>query len=147
MKKILRLLIAPFLMSLASPAASPAKLFVAVNSDKTAYKCGEPMAFALTVLNTNTAAGNFGFNSSKRYDFFLYDADQLVWKWSEGRFFNQALANLTLDPQIPLTYIIIFNQVLSSGSAIGPGHYQLKGAFCTREQEYLSDPIDIEISN
>jgi hypothetical protein len=139
------LFIAPIIIIMASRAATPAKVFAGVTCDKPVYKTGETMAIALTVLNTGSSLLEITFTSGQKYDFYLYNGAKLIWKWSRDKMFTQALSNLTLVPNKPLTFVITFNQVLLSGEAIGPGRYQLKGSLCAQDHEYFSEPLEIEI--
>lgn len=140
------LLIAPLGFTMAvSQTLAPANLLVSITCDKTAYKTKEPITMTLTVINTGSTAREFVFSSGKKYDFYLYRGARLIWKWSEGQIFSQAFSGLTLNPNQPLKYPNVFDQILPSGKMIRPGHYRLKGAFCTGDQEYLSDSIAIEI--
>lgn len=122
------------------------KLFVGVTTDKATYKQGETIAMALTVLNQNSKPHEVRFSSSKIYDFHLYDAqDQLVWKWSGDKMFAMSLIDLKLEPKLPLTYVVTFNQILASGETLKPGKYQLVGEFCAGEKEFRSKPVEFKI--
>lgn len=122
------------------------KVFVGTTTDKATYKQGEPIAMALTVLNQDSKPEQIRFTSSKIYDFHLYDAkDQLVWKWSGDKMFAMSLIDLKLEPKLPLTYVVAFDQILSSGKPLEPGKYQLIGEFCASEKEYRSKSVEIRI--
>lgn len=140
------LLITPLIFAVAD-SKTPAlpNLWVSITCDKPVYKIKEPVTMTLTVINTSSTAQEFVFNSGKKYDFYLYRGAKLVWKWSEGKMFSQAISGLTLNPNQPMKYLGAFDQTLPSGKIFHPGRYRLKGAFCTGDQECLSDPITIEI--
>jgi hypothetical protein len=127
--------------------ASIDKLFIGLTSNKLVYKNTDTIAIALTVLNQNSVSNKVTFTSGRKYDFYLYKNGQLIWQWSQGLMFSMAISNLVLEPQKPLTYVAIFNQKLPNGQPIEPGHYKLFGAFCTKDKEYLSEPVEIEIRN
>lgn len=147
MKKIICLLfIAPIFLTIAVFGSSQPKLYLGLITDKMVYKSGEPIAMALTVLNQNSKSYQAQFSSSQIYDFHLYNENQqLVWKWSGDKMFAMSLVNLKLEPKLPLTYVITFNQVLPSGKLLEPGKYKLVGEFCVREKEYLTKPVEIEV--
>ncbi len=147
MQKTLLLIFFPMLFFLITGEATTfSKLFVETTSDKTVYKQGETIAMALTVLNQNSKTYQAQLSSSKIYDFYLYNEDQqLVWKWSGGKMFAMSLVNLKLEPKLPLTYVVTFNQIISSGKPLEPGKYQLVGEFCIRDKPTRSKPVEIEI--
>lgn len=145
-RTILLLLLSTLLLPITSQAAVFSKLFVGTTTDKSTYKSGEPIAIALTVLNQNSKPYQAQFSSSQIYDFFLYnDQEQLVWKWSGDKMFAMSIVNLKLEPKLPLTYVITFNQVLPSGKTLEPGKYQLVGWFCVKEKQYRTKAVGIEI--
>jgi hypothetical protein len=140
------LLAAPLIFTVAaSKTTTPPDLLVNISCDKPVYQTKEPVTMTLTVINTSSTVQEFVFNSGKKYDFYLYRGRKLVWKWSQGKMFSQAISGLSLNPSQTLEYPGVFDQTLPSGKSIRPGRYQLKGAFCTGGQEYLSNPITIEI--
>jgi hypothetical protein len=120
-------------------------IFVGITTDKPIYKSKEPIAIALTILNQASDPYQAVFSNGKTYDFCLYQNDQLIWKWSNGRMFSQAIRNVTLEPNKPLTYVIIYNQITSTGKPLEPGSYNLTGIFCTKDQQYTSASLPIEI--
>lgn len=145
-KTILVLILSTLFLPVSCQATGFPKLFVGATTDKPVYKFGEPIAMALTVLNQNSKSYQAQFSSSKIYDFLLYnEQEQLVWKWSGDKMFAMSLVNRKLEPKQPLTYVIIFNQMLPSGKQLEPGKYQLVGEFCVREKQYRSKPVEIEI--
>lgn len=142
-RTIIFFLLSALLLPVSCQASLP-KLFVGVATDKSAYKQGEPIALALTVLNQGSKRYEAQFSSSKIYDFYLYDAEErLVWKWSGDKMFAMALINRRLEPKQPLTYVEIFNQ--TSGKQLEPGKYRLVGEFCLREKQYCSKAVEIEV--
>jgi hypothetical protein len=140
-------LLMPLFIFQITNGASTDKLFIGLASDKLVYKNTDTIVIALTVLNQNSATSKVTFTSGREYDFYLFKNDHLIWKWSQGMMFTMALSNLILEPQRPLTYVTTFNPKLSSGQTIEPGRYKLFGAFCTKDKEYLSEPVEIEIKN
>lgn len=142
-RTIIFFLLSALLLPVSCQASLP-KLFVGVATDKSAYKQGEPIALALTVLNQGSKRYEAQFSSSKIYDFYLYDAEErLVWKWSGDKMFAMALINRRLEPKQPLTYVEIFNQ--TSGKQLEPGKYRLVGEFCMREKQLRTTPVELEI--
>ncbi|MFP4622920.1 MAG: BsuPI-related putative proteinase inhibitor [Gemmatimonadota bacterium] len=57
------------------------------------------VGLALHVTNSGADPVTFTFPSSQRYDFVISTpAGEEVWRWSEGRFFTQAVTEATLAP-------------------------------------------------
>lgn len=120
-------------------------ILVTITTDKTNYSSHEAIAIALTVLNQDAASRQVTFTSGRTHDFYLYNSQhQLIWKWSGGKMFTQALSTLNLEPKKPLTYVTILDPE-KLNLKLQPGQYQLTGALCPKGHEYLSEPITLEI--
>jgi hypothetical protein len=63
------------------------------------------VSFTLHVTNLADHALELNFPSGKTHDFVVVDsAGRVVWRWSDGQMFTQALQNKLLDPNETLTY-------------------------------------------
>lgn len=60
--------------------------------------------FSLTVSNTGESEETLSFRDGKRADFAVYDEEEEIWRWSDGRMFTQALAEDTIRPGNALNY-------------------------------------------
>ena len=87
------------------------------------------------------------FRNSKTYDFCLYQNEQFIWKWSNGKMFSQAIRNVTLEPNQPLTYVVNYTQTAITGNPLESGTYKLVGLFCIKDQQFSSVPLSLEIRN
>jgi hypothetical protein len=128
----------------ASAKSAPPPLFLGVKTDKQVYKPQEPIAMALTVLNPGGSPQRVSLASSQQFDFLLYQEEKVIWRWSADKLFAQALSSLTLEPGLPVTYLVKFDQKLASGDYLPPGRYQLVGVLASKEKP-SSQPVDIEI--
>lgn len=54
--------------------------------------------FTLTVTNIDSESRRLEFRSGQIADFAVFDGDEEVWRWSDGRMFTQALQAETLEP-------------------------------------------------
>jgi hypothetical protein len=146
MKKIwlLALVSLVFTVPAASVKAGSNGLSLVVKTDKPVYKTKEPVAMTLTVVNQDSVPFSATLPNSQIFDFYLYQADKIVWRWSEGRVFMQVLGTLTLEPGVPHTYTAKFDQKLGSGDWLSPGKYTLVGILKTIDKP-CSDPVTIEI--
>ena len=61
----------------------------------------DDVTFESTVQNTSNQLLELTFRTAQRGDVTVYDAetDDLVWRWSEGRMFTQAIEHETLAPR------------------------------------------------
>jgi hypothetical protein len=139
------IILLPILLGLSTYASPPpANLYVGVFTDKPVYRSGEPISMALTVLNKNKTLCKVTFTSSQKFDFYLYKDDRLTWKWSTDKMFSMAISALKLEPEKPLTFLVTSNH-FAPGKGLDPGIYQIKASFCTKDQEFFSEPEEIEI--
>ncbi len=131
-------------VSCAGNTGGPLPVQVQLQTDKPVYRNGEMITVALTALNPNPEPVQLLLSSSQIFDFWLSDGEQIVWKWSSGRFFAQALSRLILEPGLPATYAVKFNQQLPSGALLQPGRYQLNGLLKTKDP-IMAAPVMIQI--
>lgn len=59
---------------------------------------GQRVTFAFTVENGGTRPVELEFRSGKVADVVVSEDEQVVWRWSEGQMFTQALDTETLQP-------------------------------------------------
>ena len=61
---------------------------------------GDVVTFTFTIENTGTEPVELTFSSGKRTDVVVRDTDtdEVVWRWSDGRMFTQALETVTFPP-------------------------------------------------
>ena len=71
--------------------------------------------FAFTVSNADTDPVELTFRSGKVADVAVYDGEAVVWRWSDGRMFTQALRTDTFDPGESFTHTATWEHP-SSGS-------------------------------
>jgi hypothetical protein len=58
----------------------------------------DDVQFSLAVENAGDESVTLSFRNGMRADFAVRDGDEVVWRWSEGRMFTQALGSETIDP-------------------------------------------------
>jgi len=65
---------------------------------------GSDVEFALSVLNNTAKTVELRFPSSQTHDFVVLDSlGKVVWRWSDGRMFTQAIQNKTVKSSDTLT--------------------------------------------
>ncbi len=100
-----------------------------------AFVQGEEITLRMTIENQADEERKLAFTSAQLYDFEVEDLDgNLVWKWSEGQVFAQALTELTLSARQRLDYDTQWDQNIvdpTTGdlSALPVGEYVIRGYF------------------
>lgn len=97
-------------------------------------RAGDPVSFELTVRNTGEGPVRIPFRSGQQYDFEVSRDGRPVWRWSEGRFFTQALTSISLAPGEAKTFTGRWNLQTAGGNAVSPGTYEVRG-FLTSDTE------------
>jgi len=97
---------------------------------------GEPVALELTLVNTSDDTVRIPLNTGQKFDFEVWRDNRMVWKWSAGRFFTQALGVITLMPKEEVTYKTTWDQRNADGVRVPAGTYQLRGYVPTKWAEF-----------
>ena len=101
-------------------------LLLTVETDKTTYRPGEPIAVQLKVNNRSSRDTTLAFSSGQRYDVQIADAaGETAWTWSADRAFMQALGSERLPADGALEYGEQFTGQLA------PGNYTVTGYITT----------------
>lgn len=116
------------LMAAAQTQTAPGPLRVSVQTDKAAYRTGEPIEMTLEVANTSRAPVSLHFNTSQRFDLLLHDpSGREAWAWAQERMFLQVLGQETIEPGGRRVYSERFLGTLA------PGTYRVTGRLAARE--------------
>ncbi len=60
---------------------------------------GRPVRLTLRLTNVTGKTEQLEFPTGQRYDFWVMDGDEEVWRWSDGQVFTQAATNASIDTQ------------------------------------------------
>ncbi|MFA0749632.1 MAG: hypothetical protein SLRJCFUN_000035 [Candidatus Fervidibacter sp.] len=105
-------------------------------------RAGEEVTMRLKVENKGSQPISLTFPTGQRYDFVVTTPDhQIVWVWSHGKQFTQAVNTLTLPPGQEVEFEEEWRQTDNDGKAVRPGTYLVKGILQTqppRETEWQS---------
>lgn len=110
-----------------SEPASPGPAYgIRLTTDRAVYSPGDTIRMRLEVFRRGGGALTLSFPTAQRHDFVLRGPDagpgEAVWRWSEGRFFAQSTATVTLDADRPAL------TATATRPAPGtPGLYRLEG--------------------
>lgn len=95
-----------------------------------AFSQGEAVHMQLSLKNNAASERTLNFSSSQQYDLEVRDAEgEQVWRWSDDRAFLQMLTELSLAPNQTHKVEEVWDQSSSSGAAVPPGRYTVKGYF------------------
>lgn len=94
---------------------------VQVNREKKGVK----LQFSIT--NISNKPIQLQFSSGQEFDYFIYNKNrELVYQWSEGRFFTQAIKTITLEPNDQLAYTEYWDGQTKSGTRATSGTYTVE---------------------
>lgn len=100
-------------------------LFVSF-TDKATYQSGENIELTLVKINISNEPITLNYSSAQRFDFIARRNEEIIWRWSQGRFFAQATKTITLKPEEALVYEESWNQENNQGQQISSGIYQIE---------------------
>jgi hypothetical protein len=106
-------------------------LRLSLTADRRVYSVREPVALTLTVANPGRSPVTLQFPSSQQYDFEVRRAGQVVWRWSAGRMFAQALTSLTLGAGEQRVFTQSWNQQDNNDQPVAPGAYEAAATLTT----------------
>ena len=104
-----------------------------------AYAPGARLELRLLLRNPGADTLRLGFSSGQRFDFTVRDAGgETVWRWSEGRFFTQALGSETLPPGDSVVY------EAGVPEGLQPGRYTVVGRITARDRS-PGDSVEVRV--
>lgn len=64
----------------------------------------DAVEFTYTIENTGSDPVTANYRDGQKFDIFVTDGDQELWRWSHGRMFTMALEQRTFDPGERVSY-------------------------------------------
>lgn len=106
---------------------------IRLTTDRAVYSPGDTIRMRLEVFRRGGEALTLSFPTAQRHDFVLRGPDTSgpggeVWRWSEGRFFAQSTATVTLDADRPAITATAVRPAPGT-----PGLYRLEGRLTASE--------------
>ncbi len=86
----------------------------------------ESVTLTLELQNPGEQPVNLLFSSGQKYDFEAWRGNRLVWRWSQGRVFTQALVRQTLDSGQTLTWEERWDLRNADGQRLPAGEYVIR---------------------
>ena len=103
-----------------------------------------------TLENISEQGHTFTFSSGQEFDFWVYDKNSnLIYQWSDGRFFTMVIKEVTLDPGDQLNYSTNWDFVNQLGEQVSEDEVytiefsvtaQVKG-----QDETIVNPAELQI--
>ncbi|HHY41805.1 MAG TPA: LysM peptidoglycan-binding domain-containing protein [Thermoanaerobacterales bacterium] len=94
--------------------------------NKGVYRLGEQIVIRFKKKNILRVPLTLTYRTSQKVDFRVTRDDRLVWQWSQGRVFTQAITTDRLQPGEEIVYREVWNQ-RADGIITRPGLYRLTG--------------------
>ena len=94
--------------------------------NKGVYRLGEQIIIRFRKKNILNVPLTLTYRTSQKVDFRVTRDDRLVWQWSQGRVFTQAITTDRLQPGEEIVYREVWNQ-RADGIITRPGLYRLTG--------------------
>lgn len=90
---------------------------------------GQPITFELTVRSLSNAPRVLTLPTSQEYELLVLHAgqDSIVWQWSLGKGFLQAITNLTFAPNEVKVFTTTWTQVDNGGNPVSAGDFDAQG--------------------
>lgn len=129
---------AALLTLLAGLSGVAAQMRLELSTGDEPASAGMPISLSLTATNEVESPLTLDFPDGQRYDFeVIADEGGTVWRWSEGRFFDQMLGRETLDAGAALTW----TGRLEAG--LPPGAYRIVATLTTVEPRTVAAEITV----
>ncbi|MDD4569340.1 MAG: BsuPI-related putative proteinase inhibitor [Tepidanaerobacteraceae bacterium] len=94
--------------------------------NKRVYRLGERIIIRLQKKNILRVPLTLTYRTSQKVDFRVTRDDRLIWQWSQGRFFTQAITIDRLQPGEVKVYREVWDQ-RGDGLITRPGNYRITG--------------------
>ena len=116
-----------------------------LSTDRTSYPRGTPVTMKLTKTNICRRTQTLTYLTGQRYEFEIRQDNRLIWRWSDGRAFSQAVQRIHARPGETLVFTEQWPQVDSAGRRVEPGRYRVVAWNTARELREEVITICVEI--
>jgi hypothetical protein len=106
---------------------------------------GDPVILSFSFQNISGANQTFLFSDAQQYDLEVYDSqDTLVWNWSNGLLFTQALSTLSFEVDETKAFEEVWDQTSNEGDQVPVGIYDVYVNRCWNP-DMSAGPVQVEI--
>ena len=117
-------------------------MIVSLNLDRKVYNKNEEIIAHIRTINISEETINLDFSSGQKYDLYIKDNGEEIWRWSEGKFFTMALDRVEIKPGKKLSYDIN----IPSEIELLPGSYTLSGELSTIKSPVQLNSVEFKIN-
>lgn len=89
------------------------------------YRRGERVVITFVKINVSNRPIRLTYPTAQRFDIWVTRGNTEVWRWSEGRFFTQAVESVVLQPGQAQTFSAVWNQRTRAGRLVPTGTYRV----------------------
>jgi hypothetical protein len=110
------------------------------------FAAGAPVGLVLEVRNAGGEPRRLEFPTARTHDFAVSDAGgRELWRWSAGRLFAQALAEIELAPGELRRFATAWDGRDAAGAPAAPGRYRAVASLACSPALPPAGPLDFEI--
>jgi len=114
--------------------------------DARRFAAGESVDLVLEVRNGGKILLPLEFATARTHDFAVLDSEgREVWRWSRGRLFAQALAEIELAPGESRRFVVSWDQRDASGSLARPGRFRVLATLACSPSPPPAGPVEFDI--
>ena len=114
-------------------------IITSLYTDQSVYRTDEKITAHLRLYNFTDKSIRLNFGSGQRYDLYLTQGDEELWRWSDDKFCTMALIYKEIEAGESLEYDLELEPGLS------PGEYILAGKLATLPEAMELNEVMIEI--
>ena len=112
------------------------------------FRTGAPIHLSLAVHNRGDEAATLDFSSGRTHDAVIERGDgSIVWRWSDGRHFTQALTSLHIEAGERTRFELACDRSASDLPALAPGTYRAVALVPSFAGELRSKPVPFRIES
>lgn len=116
-------------------------LITGLYTEQSLYKKGEQIRAHLRVYNFTSESIRLNFGSGQRYDLYLQQNNEEIWRWSDGRFFTMALIYKEIEPGENLAYDVEVEMLPIAGE------YVLGGELATIPERIKLEEVSVKVED
>jgi hypothetical protein len=122
------------------------RLELAFSTTEARFDPAAEVPLKLEITNRSDRPAELSFSSSKTHDFTVKtEGGRVVWRWSDDRFFAQAMITKSLAPGESWILSASWDQTTTGGEDAPPGRYTIEAALEAIDSGGAIGPLAIEL--